>query len=133
PVADTHADLAAPTFAQPTRGLQLVRSDIKVPSQGHQMRVEVMRQDSDERRPAILILHGASGIGDGAFYRNAAEIFAERGFITFLPHYFEGAPAKSGFTGEERALLDVVEAAAANQYVDPSKIGLFGLSLGGFH
>lgn len=148
-------------------GLQFVRSDIRYASQGHQVRMEVLRPDSDERRPAILILHGASGIGDGSFYRSAAEVFAERGYVTFLPHYLapgrtnDPAPKKSakgaakssakaapkapvkdptpngsvrdGFTVQERILSDALDQIAQNPYVDASRIGVFGMSLGGFH
>src|ERR1051326_6957394 len=67
------ADIApTTTSAEPiTHGFQLVRADERYPTQGRQVRVEVLRPDSDERRPAVIILHGASGIGDGAFYHAA--------------------------------------------------------------
>lgn len=148
-------------------GLQFVRSDVRYTSQGHQVRMEVLRPDSDERRPAILILHGASGIGDGSFYRSAAEVFAERGYVTFLPHYLapgrtndpgakksaknsakssakNGAKAaakdptpngsvRDGFSVQDKILNDALEQIAQNPYVDASRIGVFGMSLGGFH
>ncbi len=158
--------------------LQFVRAEQRFSSQGNDVRLEILRPDSDAKRPAILILHGASGIGDGAFYRSAAEVFAERGYVTFMPHYLAASPAKTGPTKEptskpttspkrssasataknppktptkaakdptpngdvragfgvqEKILLDALEQVAANPYVDASRIGVFGMSLGGFH
>lgn len=149
-------------------GLQFVRAEQRIATQGNQLRIEIVRPDSDEKRPAILILHGASGIGDGAFYRGAAEIFAERGYVTFMPHYLAAAPAsaaqpkaaaktkgkpaaakkatkeaasdptpqgsvRAGFTIQQQILLDTLDEIASNPYVDASRIGIFGMSLGGFH
>ncbi len=145
-------------------GLQFVRSEARFASQGNQVKVEILRPDNDEKRPAILILHGASGIGDGTFYRGAAEIFAERGYVTFMPHYLAAVPAtksqpkatakakaaanakktaakdptpqgdiRAGFTVQQQILLDTLDEIARNPYVDASRIGVFGMSLGGFH
>jgi dienelactone hydrolase len=144
-------------------GLQFVRTEQRFASQGNQVKLEVLRPDNDEKRPAILILHGASGIGDGAFYRGAAEIFAERGYVTFMPHYLAAEPSRSepkataksktktaakkqpatdptpqgnvraGFTVQQQILLDALDEMARNPYVDASRIGIFGMSLGGFH
>lgn len=143
-------------------GLQFVRAEQRFASQGNQVKVEILRPDSDEKRPAILILHGASGIGDGTFYRGAAEVFAERGYVTFMPHYLAAVPVtksqpkasaktkaaakkspakdptprgdiRAGFTVQQQILLDTLDEIASNPYVDASRIGVFGMSLGGFH
>jgi dienelactone hydrolase len=171
-VAEKDPDLAAaarlaeaPDDEAPAKAfaLQFVRTEQRLASQGNQVKLEVLRPDSDEKRPAILILHGASGIGDGAFYRGAAEIFAERGYVTFMPHYLAAEPSKSpepkaaktksktaakkrpasdptpqgsvraGFTVQQQILLDTLDEMARNPYVDASRIGIFGMSLGGFH
>ncbi len=150
------------TPARYVLGPHLVSTKADYVSEGRRVVIEVVRPDDDERRPAVLILHGASGIGDGAFYRSAAELFAEHGYVTFLPHYLEAAsPAKSktskgrtkaekaaprtspaeaapgsiraGFSQQEQILRDAVDYAARSPYVDASRIGVFGLSLGGFH
>lgn len=152
-----------PEERAPTRsalGPHLVGSTDTYVSGGRRVVIEVLRPDDDGRRPAVLILHGASGIGDGAFYRAAAEIFAERGYVTFLPHYLaatQNLPAtrtprgkaakavaarsqrppegsiRAGFDRQEQVLRDAVDYMARNSYVDPTRIGVFGLSLGGFH
>ena len=142
-----------PVATRPPLGPHLVGSTKSFASDGRKVVIEVLRPDGDERRPAILILHGASGIGDGAFYRGTAEIFAEHGYVTFLPHYLAAihatpakaakkgkgrAPARTGsiragFPQQEQILRDALNYMADSPYVDSSQIGVFGLSLGGFH
>lgn len=149
---------AAPSAARPALGLGLISARTDYVSEGRPVVIEIMRPDDDIRRPAVLILHGASGIGDGAFYRSTAELFAEHGYVTFLPHYLEAVHAKkakghakagtasahgvpvaaagsirAGFPQQEQILRDAVDYVAHSPYVDASRIGVFGLSLGGFH
>lgn len=147
----------------PSLGHAVERSDAVFRDGVRAVKVEVFRPAAIGRHPAVIVLHGASGIGDGegAYLRSAAEFFAERGFVAFLPHYFEPAPARPPtakgkkaakivkaapppktrgpgsleFNHErEAARLDlVVDRIAADSGVDPDRIGLFGFSLGGFH
>lgn len=163
PATDTHHPADAGREPAPTHsvlGPHLVGSTEKYVSEGRPVVIEVLRPDHDDRRPAVLILHGASGIGDGAFYRGAAEIFAEHGYVTFLPHYLaaiRSVPVKSKtlkgraaaakidakrprpgtiraeFPEQEQVLRDALNYMAQSPYVDPTHIGVFGLSLGGFH
>jgi dienelactone hydrolase len=146
--------------AEGAMGLQFARANEQYTSLDRKVRIEVLRPDNDERRPAILILHGASGMGDGTFYRGAAEIFAERGYVTFIPHYLEPAAAqpgtkggkntkaqkgkvardpkpdgnvRAGFAAQDQILRDALDFIANYRYVDSSRIGVFGMSLGGFH
>jgi dienelactone hydrolase len=164
---DTAPPAAVPAApARPVLGPHLVRSNEYYEADGRKILVEVLRPDDDARRPAVLILHGASGIGDGTFYRNAAEIFAERGYVTYLPHYLadrhaakqaapkpaaKAAKTKGGkaaktvtasaepgsiradFTGQEHVLRAALDYMAKSSYVDSSRLGVFGMSLGGFH
>jgi dienelactone hydrolase len=143
-----------PPPARESLGPHLVRSDEHYKSQGRDILIEVLRPDDDRQRPAVLILHGASGIGDGAFYRGAAEIFADRGYVTFLPHYLPRVDEKrhaakngrkaapktvrnesvlAGLPMQDKILEDAVDYMAKSNHVDASRIGIFGLSLGAFH
>jgi len=153
------ADAAAP---RPSLGPHLVQSTESYQSQGRQIRIDVLRPDDDAQRPAVLILHGASGIGDGTFYREAAEIFAERGYVTFIPYYLpkiqqqrnakvakkdakdrkaalpqvskvDDESVRAGFAVQERTLRDALAYITRSAHVDASRIGVFGMSLGGFH
>jgi dienelactone hydrolase len=154
---DTH-DASTESRTDPTRsvlGPHLVGSTENYVSDGQRVVIEVLRPDDAEQHPAVLILHGASGVGDGAFYRGTAEIFAERGYVTFLPHYLAATRAarikaaaahgkhppkrppegsiRAGFPQQEQILRGAVDYMARSPYVDSTRIGVFGLSLGGFH
>ena len=149
------APASSPLAQAGSLGLPVIQRNEHFVSEGRQIRIEVMRPDDVERHEAILILHGASGIGDGTFYRGTAEVFAGRGYITFIPHYLEAPPAairakgtrkpvansdpkpdgdvRAGFDAQDHILRDALDYVARYANVDATRIGLFGLSLGGFH
>lgn len=106
-------------------------------SGGAPIRVERFGPADRTRRPAVLLLHGADGPGER--YRAAAGQVAAGGYAVFLVHYLDR-------TGERRAsygtihqnlpawsatVRDAVSYVAGQPGVDPGRIGLFGVSLGG--
>ncbi len=111
--------------------------------QGRKVRVDVVKAElpglgPDNRAPAVLILHGAHGLGDGSLYYPQASALAARGITAFVVHYFDGIPqarkaAPSLHDEREQVILEAVGYVARQSYVDPDRIGVFGLSLGGFH
>jgi dienelactone hydrolase len=89
------------------------------------------------KRPAVILLHGSDGAGDR--YRVAAQRVAAGGYNVFLVHYLDR-------TGQSRAsystihqnlpvwtqtVRDAIGYVSQQQGVDPSRIGLLGVSLGG--
>lgn len=89
------------------------------------------------RRPAVILLHGADGPGER--YRVAARQVAASGYPVFLVRYLDR-------TGQSRASLgsigqnlpvwaqttrEAVGYVAAQPGVDPGRIGILGVSLGG--
>jgi dienelactone hydrolase len=105
-----------------------------------------------ERRPVVVCQHGLEGrpqhvadpaVDNPAYHRYAVQL-AEEGFITFAPQnpYIgedrfrliqrKGHPLKlalfSFILGQHQRLLEWL---AAQPYVDPSRIGFYGLSYGG--
>jgi dienelactone hydrolase len=145
------------------------RSSGTIESDGQRFAVECFRAKTDKPGPAVLILHGAAGIGRNTVYDRLAEMLTERGYSAFILEYLRPistpAPAKPKAApqvvrGQSQAKADSIRSAArvrqprarlmdneaqakaiedaitsiqALSYVDQGGIGLFGLSLGGFH
>jgi len=93
---------------------------------------------SDGKAPAVLILHGSHGLGDGSLFYPQARALADRGITAFVVHYFDGlnesrkaAPALH--ERREKIIADAISHVSKLNFVDAEKIGVFGLSLGGFH
>ena len=98
------------------------------------VRVESFAPAGERRRPALVLLHGADGLGADRGYRAAARALAAAGHPTFLPHYLDR-------TGEARAAFSSVGThfplwlAALRGVLDRAagedrRIGLVGVSLG---
>ncbi|MBI1244241.1 MAG: prolyl oligopeptidase family serine peptidase [Alphaproteobacteria bacterium] len=119
---------------------QVSRADTKYKVGKRLVKLEIFRPDTEGQRPGILLLHGASGMGNGAFYRGAAESFAEAGYIVYLPHYLgernRNRPRGRALIAEFEQQYDTVHAAldemAKDSRVDNSRMAAFGFSLGGF-
>jgi carboxymethylenebutenolidase len=119
---------------------QVTRADTRLRVEKRQVKLEVYRPDTDGPRPAVLLLHGASGMGNGAFYRGAAESFAEAGYIVYLPHYLgernrnrpRGRALIAEFEQQHATVRAALDAMASDPRVDPSRLAAFGFSLGGF-
>ena len=106
-------------------------------SGGVSITVERFGAADRSRQPAVVLLHGADG--PGALYRAAAQQVASGGYAVFLIHYLDR-------TGESRAsyntihqnlpawsatVRDAITYVARQPGIDPGRIGLFGVSLGG--
>ena len=103
-----------------------------------------------ERRPVVVAQHGYNGLphhvveGDDPYYRNFAARLAERGFVVFAPHNFYrdtdrfrwfDKKAKtlkltmfSFITSQHQQILNWL---SSLPFVDPKRIGFYGLSYGG--
>ncbi len=132
------------------------RSQMSFESNGRSVRVEAFRAEGFGRKPAVMILHGASGLGDGTMLYPLARELNDRGINAYVVRYFDGLgaaqpaarpPAKgqraqqvrgnpsapSLHATRDRILQDALAFIANQPTVDSSRIGIFGLSLGGFH
>jgi carboxymethylenebutenolidase len=89
------------------------------------------------KRPAVILLHGSDGAGDR--YRAAAQRVAAGGYDVFLVHYLDrtGQSRTSYSTIHQnlpvwtQTVRDAIGYVTQQQGVDPSRIGLLGVSLGG--
>ncbi|HEX5953215.1 MAG TPA: prolyl oligopeptidase family serine peptidase [Rhodanobacteraceae bacterium] len=92
--------------------------------------------------PLVLIPHGGPiGPSDGWFYDPWAALLANRGYASLQVNYrgsgdrgynFQRAGYKQFATGIQDDLIDGVQWAIAQGYVDPNRICVFGGSFGGY-
>ena len=109
-----------------------------------------------ERRPVVVCQHGLEGVPRDtldddpkspayAVYRAFATRLAERGFVTFAPHNFyrggnEFRQLQRKLHPQKRSIVSILLAQHERHldwltslpFVDPSRIGFYGLSYGGF-
>ncbi len=100
---------------------------------GRLMTIEWFRPERIGRRPAVLVLHGANGVGER--YREVARLLAASGYEVFFPHYFEsgaGASRRENFKSWIRAVSDAITFVSHRPGVDGERIGLLGFSLGAY-
>jgi dipeptidyl aminopeptidase/acylaminoacyl peptidase len=107
----------------------------------HTIRIECYRPVVSNRMPAVILVHGADGLKSEVWndrYRQYAGKLAGQGYAVFFPHYFErtgGGKADfstilHNFAIWRESLSDATDFAAKQPGVDPSRIGLVGISLG---
>jgi carboxymethylenebutenolidase len=92
--------------------------------------------------PAVIVLHGAGGIGDDprSMVRERARELARAGFVALLPHFFDRTGTKFNnpyrnrefFRAWTQTVHDTVTYAATLPTVDRRRIGLLGFSLGAY-
>jgi carboxymethylenebutenolidase len=97
------------------------------PSQGHRVTYEVF--ESQRANGTLILLHGASG-PEG--YRRQAAYFADHGYRTLLPHYYDTGGSKArntqNYVAWVGAVCDLI--AKVRQSNPAEKIYLVGYSLG---
>ena len=116
----------------------VVRHLITYKSEGHSVRLEEFRPVTEGTAPAVILLHGASGIRHGTLIYGQAQALAESGIVAYVLHYFDGmsggAKARpSKFPIRDQIIEDAVAYISQLPQVDDKRIGLFGFSLGAFH
>jgi len=110
-------------------------------SDGQVIPVERFEPELEGRHPALLLLHGAEGMQQrGETYRSMAQAFSRHGYAVFLIHYL--GRTRTAFGGLYanplqslswlRILRDAVSYAALQPEVDPSRLGVVGISLGAY-
>jgi dienelactone hydrolase len=122
-------------------------------------KIRVWRFDRKEKRPAVLLLHGADGgVGVEKLYRGLAQRMADKGYVVFIVHYLDSTSPEPPTEISElvkrvvRGEVSKCEAVRVRKYldtwtgcvtdavghirrqpgVDGERVGIVGLSLGGF-
>jgi carboxymethylenebutenolidase len=100
---------------------------------------EAARSSAKERRPAVLMLHGADGLSmRGDEYHHGARTIAAAGCHVALLHYLDRTGERwASFATMQRnvrpwmeTLSDAITWLQGRPGVDPQRIGLVGISLG---
>ncbi|MET0427369.1 MAG: dienelactone hydrolase family protein [Microvirga sp.] len=92
----------------------------------------------EERRPAVLMLHGADGLGNTREYVQGARAIAAAGYRVYLIHYLDRTQERrasfatlfQNFMPWVETVRDAVAFVAGRAEVDPGRIGIVGISLG---
>jgi carboxymethylenebutenolidase len=110
-------------------------------SHGKRVAIERFAPKEPGRYPAVLVLHGAGGIGpadSGSPLRECARRLARRGFVALIPHYFDRTGTKFNNAARNgryyavwmETVADAASYAGRLPQVDRRRIGLLGYSLG---
>lgn len=125
--------------SSPTSAASFKQRDAAFLFDGRKVRVEVFRPAGDAPGPAALVLHGASGVGQGFYVYPFAKELAARGVTAFVVRYYDGLGGRKRkaspaiFRLRERVMKAAVDFVSVQSYVSPDRIGVYGMSLGGFH
>lgn len=110
-------------------------------SGGAEIRLDHLELSTPGRHPALLLLHGSGGAASWWLGR-FAPVLQQFGVAVYAPHYFDRtgtsrATAETILDGQHfpawlEALEDAVRHLRTRPAVDPQRIGVLGISLGGY-
>jgi len=107
-------------------------------SGGKPVGIDVFVPPKSGEYPIVLALHGSSGLYSGS--NQFPQMLADRGFVVFLPHFFEttGTTRASPLTIRDNfptwiiAISDALDYAQDHPQTDRQRIGIVGFSLGAY-
>jgi dienelactone hydrolase len=129
-----------PRLANAAHSSPITMSKISTQSGGHRIRADKYAPSQSGKHPAILVLHGAGGtLLDGPEMRRVARQMAEAGNTVYLVHYFNrtgtivalDAGMQKNFPAWLATVRDCIKFAQQDS-TNPSPVGIYGYSLGGF-
>lgn len=134
--------LGALTLSIAARAQDVIASNETYISDKRTIAVEKFAVPESGRRPAVIILYGASGLTqDPESMREYGRKLARAGYIAFLPHYFDATGSSTSgeipvtrdrFERWYKALDDGIAFVQKDPAVDRDRIGLMGMSLGAY-
>ena len=108
-------------------------------SQGRNIGIGLYEPQRSGTFPALLVIHGSSG-PVSSFVGDYAQQLANFGYIVFFVHYFDATGTSyASYSGIRThfqtwliTIADAISFAERHPKVDSQRIGLLGVSLGGF-
>ena len=105
------------------------------------LRIDLVEPTSPGLHPAILLLHGSGGAGS-YWLQRFAPMLQQTGIAAYAPHYFESTNTERAtpelildghhFPTWLRTAQDALTWIATRPGVDPNRLAVLGVSLGGF-
>lgn len=124
----------------PPAASDAAREDWTVRYHGHSIRMHVVKPAQPGPWPFAIILHGASGLGQGHMFWPLTEELADRGIASVVVRYYDGLSDRVKrkqsphlFSQREQVLDHVIGDLTRRKIVKDNAIGVYGYSLGGFH
>jgi len=109
--------------------MKIIRS--KVCCQRGKVKIQAIqyRPETNFAFPGVIILHGIEGFK--AHHEEFGERIAKEGYVTLIPQWFGGeTEGKNPDEVELNDIFSIVESLRSSKYVDKTRIGLIGFSLG---
>jgi dienelactone hydrolase len=129
-----------PRLASSAGSNPVIVSKISLQGDGQRIRIDKYATTPTGKHPAILVLHGAGGtLLDGPEMRRVARQLAEGSNTVYLVHYFNrtgtivalDAGMQKNFPAWLAIVRDCIKFAQQDN-TNPSPVGIYGYSLGGF-
>jgi len=129
-----------PRLVSAAEANNIIVTELARQSGGHRIRIDKYTTARSNKRPAILVLHGAGGtLLDGPEMRRVARQLARAGNPVYLVHYFNRTGTIFGLdSGMQEnfavwlgTIRDCIKFAQQDS-ADTSPVGIYGYSLGGF-
>lgn len=132
------AQAAAPAGCADDVPQRATRGNTEFRSNARTVRALIYKPTGPANGAAVVLMHSSDGLGvDAHLFDPHAIQLAARGYHVLAPNYFEAWPRREPWRGGdiklwEEAGHDAVAYMGTLEGVDPTRVGIWGYSLGGF-
>jgi len=110
--------------------MRVIKSKVCCQNEKAKIQAIQCRPETGFAFPGVIILHGIEGFK--AHHEEFGERIAEEGYVALIPQWFGGeTEEKNPDEVELNDVFNIVESLRSSEYVDKTRIGMIGFSLGG--